>query len=233
VISKEQVWVLIPAFNEANNIERVLSELIQYGFGGYIVVDDGSTDSTANKAANFGAVVLRHPINQGVGAALRTGLSYASSTGLEWILQIDGDGQHSIASASAMLTHNSADLIIGTRDWENYKFGGIRKLAQLFLLFTLYLNGVRGVNDPTSGFRLFGKKAILFYSYAMPPNFIGDTVEALILGAKEGLKIESQLVQMSTRQSGESSHTGMKIVRAFLVATLYSISYTTKKGKQC
>ena len=74
MISKEQVWVLIPAFNEANNIERVLTELIQYGFAGYIVVDDGSTDSTPEKSAKQGAVVLRHPINQGVGAALRTGL---------------------------------------------------------------------------------------------------------------------------------------------------------------
>ena len=231
MISKEQVWVLIPAFNEADNIERVISELIRYEFGGYIVVDDGSTDSTAYLASKHGVVVLRHPINQGVGAALKTGLNYANSAGIEWILQIDGDGQHSIASTSAMLTHGSADLIIGTRDWANYEFGKVRKLAQLFLLFTLYLSGVRGVNDPTSGFRLFGKKAIEFYSDAMPPNFIGDTVEALILGAKEGLKIESQVVQMSTRQSGKSSHTGMKIVRAFLVATLYSISYTTKKGK--
>ena len=231
MISKEQVWVLIPAFNEAENIERVLSELNQYEFGGYIVVDDGSTDSTAELASKFGAIILSHPINQGVGAALKTGLSYAKSKEIEWILQIDGDGQHSISSTSAMLTHNSADLIIGTRDWENYKFGTVRKLAQLFLLFTLYLNGVRGVNDPTSGFRIFGKKAIDFYSDAMPPNFIGDTVEALILGVKEGLKIESQVVQMSIRQSGKSSHTGMKIVRAFLVATLYSISYTTKKGK--
>jgi glycosyltransferase involved in cell wall biosynthesis len=231
VISKKQVWVLIPAFNEAENIERVLSELIQREFGGYIVVDDGSTDSTANLALKYGAVLLRHPINQGVGAALKTGLNYANLSGIEWVLQLDGDGQHSIASTSAMLKHGSADLIIGTRDWENYQFGKVRKLAQLFLLFTLYLNGVRGVNDPTSGFRLFGKKAINFYSDAMPPNFIGDTVEALILGAKEGLRIESQVVQMSTRQSGKSSHTGMKIVRAFLVATLYSISYTTKKGK--
>ena len=231
MISNEQVWVLIPAFNEASSIESVLSELIQCGFGGYIVVDDGSTDSTANIAAKYGAVVLIHPINQGVGAALRTGLSFADSKGIDWVLQIDGDGQHSIASISAMLTHDSADLIIGTRDWKNYKFGIIRKLAQLFLLFTLYLNGVRGVNDPTSGFRLFGKNAIDFYSKAMPPNFIGDTVETLILGVKEGLKIESQLVQMSTRQFGESSHTGIKIVRAYLVATLYSISYTTKKGK--
>ena len=231
MISKERVWVLIPAFNEANSIERVLTELIQCGFGGYIVVDDGSTDATASKASNFGAIVLRHPINQGVGAALRTGLSFASSAGIEWVLQIDGDGQHSIASTPSMLAHNSADLIIGTRDWENYKFGTARKIAQLFLIFTLYLNGVRGVSDPTSGFRLFGKKAIDFYSNAMPPNFIGDTVEALILGAKQGLSIESQVVQMSTRKSGESSHTGMKIARAFLVAILYSISYTTKKGK--
>jgi glycosyltransferase involved in cell wall biosynthesis len=231
VISNERVWVLIPAFNEAENIEKVLRELAEFNFGEIIVVDDGSTDSTGSRARNLGAVVLRHPINQGVGAALRTGLSYAKSLKTEWILQIDGDGQHSVKSISQMLTHNTADLTIGTRDWENYEYSLVRKGAQRMLLLTLRLNGVRGINDPTSGFRLFGKKAIDFYSEAMPPNFIGDTVEALLLGAKEGLRIESQVVHMNPRYSGRSSHSGWKIVRAFIVAILYAVSYTTKKGK--
>ena len=231
MISNERVWVLIPAFNEAENIEKVLRELAEFNFGEIIVVDDGSTDSTGSRARNLGAVVLRHPINQGVGAALRTGLSYAKSLKTEWILQIDGDGQHSVKSISQMLTHNTADLTIGTRDWENYEYSLVRKGAQRMLLLTLRLNGVRGINDPTSGFRLFGKKAIDFYSEAMPPNFIGDTVEALLLGAKEGLRIESQVVHMNPRYSGRSSHSGWKIVRAFIVAILYAVSYTTKKGK--
>jgi len=231
VISNERVWVLIPAFNEAENIEKVLRELAEFNFGEIIVVDDGSTDSTGSRARNLGAVVLRHPINQGVGAALRTGLSYAKSLKTEWILQIDGDGQHSVKSISQMLTHNTADLTIGTRDWENYEYSLVRKGAQRMLLLTLRLNGVSGINDPTSGFRLFGKKAIDFYSEAMPPNFIGDTVEALLLGAKEGLRIESQVVHMNPRYSGRSSHSGWKIVRAFIVAILYAVSYTTKKGK--
>ena len=231
MISNERVWVLIPAFNEAENIEKVLRELAEFNFGEIIVVDDGSTDSTGSRARNLGAVVLRHPINQGVGAALRTGLSYAKSLKTEWILQIDGDGQHSVKSISQMLTHNTADLTIGTRDWENYEYSLVRKGAQRMLLLTLRLNGVSGINDPTSGFRLFGKKAIDFYSEAMPPNFIGDTVEALLLGAKEGLRIESQVVHMNPRYSGRSSHSGWKIVRAFIVAILYAVSYTTKKGK--
>jgi len=231
VILNERVWVLIPAFNEAENIEKVLNELAQFNFGGIIVVDDGSTDLTGDQAAKLGARVLRHPINQGVGAALRTGLSYAKSLDINWVLQIDGDGQHSVTSIGQMLTHDSADLTIGTRDWEKYRFGMVRKTAQKILILTLHINGVRGINDPTSGFRLFGKKAIDFYSEAMPPNFIGDTVEALLLGRKEGLRIESQVVQMIPRHSGKSSHSGWKIIRAFIVAMLYAVSYTTKKGK--
>ena len=225
--------MLIPAFNESSNIEKVLGELAVFNFGGIIVVDDGSTDSTSDLASSMGATVLRHPINQGVGAALRTGLSYAKSFELDWILQVDGDGQHSVGSIREMLTHSTADLTIGTRDWKNYQFGLTRSAAQKLLIFTLRLNGVRGVNDPTSGFRLYGKKAINFYSETMPSNFIGDTVEALILGAKAGLRIESQVVQMAPRHSGESSHDGLRIARAFIVAFLYAISYTTKRGKPC
>ena len=231
MISKGQVSVLIPAFNECHNIGKVLDEIIGDGFGRYIVVDDGSTDNTQEIAREKGAIVLRHPINLGVGAALRTGLAYAKESNIQWILQIDGDGQHSVASIANLLTHDRADLTIGTRDWNKYHFGFARKSAQRFLILALRLNGVEGVNDPTSGFRLFGKRAIDFYAETMPPNFIGDTVEALILGAKEGLRIESQEVEMAPRHSGNSSHTGAKIVKAFLVAILYAISYTTKKGK--
>ncbi len=231
MISKGQVWVLIPAFNDVENIGNVLDELIAFGFAGYIVVDDGSTDNTQVIARQKGAVVLRHPINQGVGAALRTGLSYAKENNIQWVLQIDGDGQHSANSIADLLTHDECDLAIGTRDWEKYHFGIVRKLAQQLLILTLRLNGVKGVNDPTSGFRLFGRNAINFYADTMPPNFIGDTVEALILGSKEGLNIESQVVLMTPRQSGKSSHTGLKIIKAFLVSILYAISYTGKKGK--
>lgn len=231
MISKGHVWVLIPAFNEVENIGNVLDELMTFGFAGYIVVDDGSTDNTQVIARQKGAVVLRHPINQGVGAALRTGLSYAKENNIQWVLQIDGDGQHSANSIADLLTHDECDLAIGTRDWEKYHFGNVRKLAQQLLILTLRLNGVKGMNDPTSGFRLFGRNAIKFYADKMPPNFIGDTVEALILGSKEGLKIESQVVLMTPRQSGKSSHTGLKIIKAFLVSILYAISYTGKKGK--
>ena len=231
MISKERVWVLIPAFNEAKNIGKVLDEIAEHNLGGCIVVDDGSTDNTQEVVRKRKVIVLRHPVNQGVGAALRTGLTFAKQSNVEWILQIDADGQHSLGCISDLLTHIHADLTIGTRDWNKYRFGAVRKSAQQLLLFTLRLNGVKGVNDPTSGFRLFGEKAINFYSESMPPNFIGDTVEALILGSKEGLIIESQVVEMSPRQFGRSSHTGWRIVKAFLVACLYSISYIIKKGK--
>jgi glycosyltransferase involved in cell wall biosynthesis len=231
VISKERVWVLIPAFNEASNIGTVLDEIAEYNLGGCIVVDDGSTDNTQEVARKRKVILLRHPVNQGVGAALRTGLTFAKQSNVEWVLQIDADGQHSLGSIPDLLTHVDADLTIGTRDWDKYRFSTARKSAQQFLLFTLRLNGVKGVNDPTSGFRLFGKKAINFYSDSMPPNFIGDTVEALILGSKKGLLIESQVVEMSPRQFGRSSHTGWRIVKAFLVACLYSISYTIKRGR--
>jgi glycosyltransferase involved in cell wall biosynthesis len=229
VISNDQVWILIPAFNESQSIEKVISSLLPLGFGGCIVVDDGSLDQTYELARSAGAKVLRHPINLGVGAALRTGLKYAANNEISWVVQIDADGQHDVNSIAKLLTHREADLTIGTRDWEQYHFGFVRSFGQKLLILALVLNGVRGISDPTSGFRLFSKRAIEFFSICIPANFIGDTVEALILAKKNGLKIENQIVQMSYRTAGQPSHSGLKIVYAFAASVLYAITYTTKR----
>jgi glycosyltransferase involved in cell wall biosynthesis len=231
VISKELVWVLIPAYNEEAAIGSIVSELNSQSFAGVVVVNDGSTDQTSRVAGESGAIVLDHVINQGVGAAIRTGLKYLEKKGADWGLQVDGDGQHDLKSINQMLSNDSFDLVIGQRDWTKYQFGLFRKMAQRALLFILRANGVTGINDPTSGFRLFSNNSIKLLSREMPSNFLGDTVEALIISKRHSHSIGGVTVLMSPRAFGQSSHSGSRIVRAFASALLYSISYFPRRSK--
>ena len=232
MISNRSVWVFIPAYNEAATIGKIVSELSHFRFAGILVINDGSSDQTSTIAKENGAIVLDHVINQGVGAAIRTGLKFLKREDAEWAIQIDGDGQHRLESINDMLMADSYDLVIGQRNWNRYEFGVLRKTAQILLLQSLKLNGVRNINDPTSGFRLFNKKAIHLLSTEMPSNFIGDTVEALIISQRSGLRVTGVQVEMTEREYGESSHTGPKIVRAFFTAFLYSISYAPRRIKE-
>ncbi len=231
MISKETVGELIPAYNEEAAISSIVSELSSQSFAGVVVINDGSSDKTSSIARESGAIVLDHVINQGVGAAIRTGLKYLDKRGADWGLQIDGDGQHDLNSINQMLASDSFDLVIGQRDWTKYQFGLFRKSAQRALLLTLRANGVKGINDPTSGFRLFSRKSIRLLSREMPSNFLGDTVEALIISKRNSHSIGGVTVLMTPRAFGQSSHSGSRIVRAFASALLYSISYFPRRSK--
>ena len=164
-----------------------------------------------------------------MGAAIRTGLKFLNQKNVEWILQIDADGQHSLDSTIELLKSDSYDLLIGQRNWDEYKFGLFRKTAQKMLIFILRLNGVKNISDPTSGFRLFSKKAIAILSLEMPSNFIGDTVETLIIAKRHKLQVSGVVVKMIPRMAGESSHTGPRIIKAFILAFLYSLSYFPRR----
>jgi polyprenyl-phospho-N-acetylgalactosaminyl synthase len=110
-------WVVIAAYNEAQAIDRVLAELASLPYR-VVVVDDGSTDATAELAALAGAEVLRHPINLGQGAALQTGIDYALLRGASHVVTFDADGQHraeDIAALLAALSAHDADFALGSR----------------------------------------------------------------------------------------------------------------------
>jgi polyprenyl-phospho-N-acetylgalactosaminyl synthase len=115
--SSDRVYVVIAAYNEATVITRVVSEVKRAGYTA-IVVDDGSRDRTAEIAFAFGAAVIRHPVNLGQGAALQTGIDYALAHGAEFVVTLDGDGQHragDIAPLIDALVEEQADFALGSR----------------------------------------------------------------------------------------------------------------------
>jgi len=99
----ENCWVIVPAYNECARIGEVVASIVNRGYP-VAVVDDGSTDATAELAGCEGAHVVRHPINCGQGAALQTGIEFALAMGADYIVTFDGDGQHSTADLDGMLT---------------------------------------------------------------------------------------------------------------------------------
>jgi len=111
------LWVVIPAFNEATVIGDVISGL-RARYPNVVVVDDRSEDDTTNVAVAAGAVVIRHPINLGQGAALQTGIRYALQRGADCIVTFDADGQHQVEDIGVLLdthTRTNADVVIGSR----------------------------------------------------------------------------------------------------------------------
>jgi glycosyltransferase involved in cell wall biosynthesis len=156
------VFVVVPAYNEAPAIGAVLHEL-RAVYPNVVVVDDGSTDGTAEVARIAATYVLRHPINCGQGAALQTGIDFALLQGAEFIVTFDADGQHRVEDVAVLLSPilcGECDFTLGSRFLGTCV--GIpplrRKMLRLGVLFTRLVNGVN-LTDAHNGFRAFSRRA--------------------------------------------------------------------------
>jgi polyprenyl-phospho-N-acetylgalactosaminyl synthase len=162
VAENGDVWVVIPAFNEAAAIGSVIADLRPFA-GKIVVVDDGSKDGTAGAAHEAGAVVLRHVINRGQGAALQTGIEYALHRGASAIVTFDSDGQHSAADVPTLiapLRDGRADIVLGSRFLGSTEsMPRLRRIVLRFaVLFTRSVSGLK-VTDAHNGMRAFSRRA--------------------------------------------------------------------------
>jgi glycosyltransferase involved in cell wall biosynthesis len=155
-------WIVVPAYNESQVVGAVVRDLrAQYAH--VVVVDDCSPDETASIAHAAGAVVLRHPVNLGQGAALQTGIQYALNAGAPCIVTFDSDGQHRVQDIPVLLRRHhetGADLVVGSRflgQTENMPRAK-RLLLKLAVAFTNRTSGVR-LTDAHNGLRLFSREA--------------------------------------------------------------------------
>lgn len=169
--------VVIPAFNEAGGIERTVAGLRPLGFAEIVVVDDGSTDGTAERARAAGARVVAHPYNKGNGAAVKTGIREATSA---VILLLDADAQHDPAEARKILEPIGAyDLVIGARPLAQQSL--TRALGNaVFRALASWLTG-RPIPDLTSGFRAAKRDALVEILHLLPNGFSYPTTSCLAL----------------------------------------------------
>jgi len=177
VAGPDSVSVVIPAYNEAEAIAAVVGALkTAAGWHEVIVVDDGSRDDTSRLATNAGAVVVRHPYNKGNGAAVKSGVRRASG---EYVLIVDGDGQHSPGDAETLVCLlGEYDLVIGARSGSTQATMLRRAGNAMLNRFAGYLTG-RRIDDLTSGFRAARREHLLEFLHLLPNGFSTPTTTTL------------------------------------------------------
>lgn len=226
--SLDQVLIVMPAYNESAVIASVIDETREALPGATIlVVNDGSFDRTASVARSAGARVLDLPFNLGVGGAMRLGFHFARENGFPVAVQLDSDGQHNPTNVPALVELlDTADVVIGARfaGAGDYTVRGPRKWAMRFLSSTLSAATHTRLSDTTSGFKAHGPRAIELYSHDFPAEYLGDTIESLVIGHRAGLRFTQLPVTMRERAGGEPSHNPWKsavyLVRAFVALTV-------------
>lgn len=216
--------IIIPAYNEAGNIEKVVNNLIEnYPQYDYVIINDGSTDGTKKICQERGYHVLNLPINLGIGGAVQTGYCYAKENGYDAAVQIDGDGQHDVKYLAEMLKYleqGEADIVIGSRfvNKEGFQSSGMRRIGIRFLSgLALILSGVR-LRDITSGYRVVNRRFIQIFAEDYPADY--PEPEAMIIAAIHGGKIKEHPVIMREREAGVSSISLKKSVYYMIKVTL-------------
>jgi glycosyltransferase involved in cell wall biosynthesis len=202
---------IVPAHNEQEAVTGTVEEINRFAPDfDVVVVDDGSTDATAQRAESAGAVVLRLPFNLGIGGAMQTGYLYAQEHGYEVAVQIDGDGQHDPRYISDLLGRLQADsdlnMVTGSRFMESSdghrssapRRVGIRIFAGLVSLIT-----GRRVTDPTSGLRMTSRIGIELFARDYPHDY--PEVEAILMMHAHRLNSCEIPVSMRPRTSGVSA----------------------------
>lgn len=236
MISRSEVLVVIPAFNEAATVARVVREVKEEGFL-VVVVDDGSSDFTASLSSDAGAKVLRLPVNSGVGGALHTGFRYAINQGFRAVIQCDGDGQHFAHYLNELLdraNHSGADMVIGSRFSqvdEPEHVQRLRRLAMKGLALLASIATEQKLNDATSGFRIITQPLLGEFAESFPTYYLGDTFEAVVVAGRAGYKVEEISVKMGLRLSGSSTSTAagsVVLIAKALFLTIFKFHFRIK-----
>ena len=209
--------VFIPAWNEAESVAAVIADVHDcLPDVDVLVVDDGSTDETATRAASAGATVASLPFNQGLGAALQTGYLYALRENYDFCAHLDADGQHPPAEVSRLLAEvraDRADLVLGSRYrepgegaegvvGEDYKPTLSRRIGTSVFRFFLTLATRQRFTDTTSGMRAANRRVMALFSESYSPDFA--EIESLQLAVRQGLRVEEVPVRMLERAGGSS-----------------------------
>lgn len=203
--------VIIPAFNEALSISRVVASITRlYPDVDVAVINDGSHDGTARLAKEAGASVLSHPFNMGYGVSLQTGYKFAVRNDYRYLVQIDGDGQHDpegIGELLGVVKSGSADVALGSRflGGNNYRPSLFRLMGIRLFRFMLRLLSGKNIMDVTTGFQAMNRRVLnLFISDAFPCDYPDADVILLLLML--GFTVRETPVTMYPSPSGKSMH---------------------------
>lgn len=201
----KRVLVIIPAYNESENIERVVSGLIEnFPQYDYIVVNDGSKDNTAEICRRNGYNMLDLAINLGLAGGVQAGFKYGYINGYDYVVQFDGDGQHRaeyIGKLLEVMENEQVDIAIGSRFVECPKPNSLRMAGSNIIQAFIRLTTGQRITDPTSGMRMFDRDMMKAFVYNMNYGPEPDTISYLI---RKGARVKEVQVRMDERTAGQS-----------------------------
>jgi len=200
-----KLLIVIPAYNEQDNIERVVDNLIEnYPQYDYLVVNDGSKDRTAQICRERGYHFLDLPVNLGLAGAFGAGLRYADRQGYDMAIQFDGDGQHDpsyIEKMATLMAEKDLEVVIGSRFKDKKKSLSLRMLGNQMIELAIKMTTGVTIKDPTSGMRLLNRAMI--HEFAQNLNY-GPEPDTIAYLVRNGVSVEEVQVQMRDRIAGES-----------------------------
>lgn len=215
--------VIIPAFNEEDNIKPLINDINSYGYD-YLVINDCSKDNTAKVLDDNDFKHLDLPVNMGLAGVTQIGFKYAYDNDYDCCICVDGDGQHQPSYVHSLIkeVENGYDYVVGSRFVEKKKPWTIRMLGSRVICFIIKIKTGKNVTDPTSGMRAMGRRVIEKFSKSM--NFYAEP-DALSFLLKKQLKVKEVQVEMKERENGESYfHNPLKSIY-FMIAVLLSILF--------
>jgi glycosyltransferase involved in cell wall biosynthesis len=213
-IKSSDTLVIIPAYKEAGRLKNVIRGVRRSAPDvDILVIDDGSPDRTAKEALEEGALVASHPINMGYGVAVQTGLKYARRHSYEYVVQLDGDGQHEPDCISDLLTavrDPQVDIAMGSRWLGLTEYNGpiLRKFGKAFFGSLASLLTQHQVTDPTTGFQALSKDVVAFFCTNVYPVDYPDA-NVIIMLDRAGFRVREVPVIMYIDASGQSMHGGL------------------------
>jgi glycosyltransferase involved in cell wall biosynthesis len=234
-----KVLAIIPAFNEEKSIARVIEEISMVGLSSQLnitalVINDCSTDNTANIISEINCIGLNLPVNLGIGGAVQTGYKYALGNDFDFAVQVDGDGQHPpeyIPDLLNELQTKNLDVIIGSRYLirDGFQSSFMRRMGILYFKWLNKLLTGLTILDSTSGFRMLNRKALSCLAENYPDEY--PEPEAIILYKKFHLKTGEIPVKMRERQGGKSSINAFASVYYMIKVSLAIIFTKIRKVK--
>ncbi len=206
-----KVLIVIPAYNEALNIEKTVQDIKENTNYDYIIINDCSKDNTEKVCKKNGFKFISLPINYGLASAIQIGMKYAINNNYDAVVQFDGDGQHEAKHIKDLINEieKGTDIAIGSRFLEAKKNHSIRMLGSRIISLCIKMATGKTIKDPTSGMRAFNKECIkeLIVNMNLPPE--PDTLVYMI---KNGMKVKEVQVEMKEREQGESYFNAWKSI---------------------
>lgn len=232
--------IIIPAYNEAENIEKVVNNIVEnYPQYDYVVVNDGSRDDTEEICMRNHYNLISLPLNLGIGGAVQTGYRYALKHHYDIAIQIDGDGQHDIAYVEKLIEpiiSGEADITIGSRfiNREGFQSSASRRTGIMFLSSLIYMTCFKRVKDVTSGFRAVNNQFIKIYAENYPSDY--PEPEAIVAAIMHQGMIKEVPVIMKERIGGSSSinlkRSVYYMIKVTLAILVCRISFGIRRGKR-